>query len=492
MAAGLVWLTFADLGVALPTIAGDLHVSVTDLQWMNNAFSLACGALVLAAGRFGDLYGRKRMLRIGVAVFGVFSLLTSVLSGLAGLVIGRALMGVGAALILPATLALIPPMFPVSEQPKAFGAWMAVAWVGQAAGPAVGGVLTSALGWRSLFWVMVPLAVVTYVMVHRYAVESKDPTAPRGIDWLGLALSCGAAFCLLYALTQGQSVGFGNPLIIGLLVAAVVLGVGFVIAQKRVRNALVDLRLFRARDFDGALTANLVMNLVFGGVSFLFALYLQDVRGYSAIETGLLLFPSTITILLFNPLGPRVAKARGNRTAVSIGLVLLGAGTVVAGILSPTSSYWVLLAGLLILGAGLGLLSVPISDTAVAGPPPELAGTASGLFKMTSMLGGAIGVALLSALSKGIGTHRATAQAHAANLTDDQINRLSNALTQSANAQDALKGLPTQTRDAIITAYQQAQAVGVAWAVQIGGIIAVAAALFLLWMWPRKRVQERD
>lgn len=486
-AAGLVWLAFADLGVALPTVSQELKISLTDLEWANNAFSLACGALVLAAGRFSDVYGRRRVLLLGVLVFGVFALLTAFLSGLPGLVVGRALMGVGAAMILPATLALIPPMFPREEQPRAFGAWMAVAWVGQAAGPAVGGLLTAALGWRSLFWITAPLAAVAYLVIRRYTPESRDERAPRGIDVAGLATSALAAFCLLYAFTDGQTVGFGDPLIIGLLVAAVVLGIAFVLVERRIRNPLVDLRLFAARDFDGALVANLVMNVVFGGISYLFALYLQDVRGYSAVEAGLLLFPSTVTILALNPVGSRAGARRGPRIVVVWGLALLGICTVVAGILSPTSSYLVLLLGLLVLGAGLGLLSVPVSDTAVAGPPQELAGTASGLFKMSSMLGGALGVAVLSALAKTIGTHRAVPAARDAGLSDAQINQLGDSLAKSDNAKAVVDSLPAATKQMVVEAYQHAEAAGVAGAVKLAGVLGIVAAVALLWIWPGTR-----
>ena len=491
-AAGLVWLAFADLGVALPTISTELTIGLTDLQWTNNAFSLACGALVLGAGRCGDLYGRRRLLLIGVAIFGGFSLLTAFLSGLPGLVAGRALMGVGAAMILPATLALIPPLFPREEQPKAFGAWMAVAWVGQAAGPAVGGSLTSALGWRSLFWIAAPLAAVAFLVILRYTPESRDEGASGGVDVVGLLASAGAAFCLLYALTEGQSTGFADPLIIGLLVAAAVLGVGFVLVERRVHEPLVDLRLFRARDFDGALTANLVMNIVFAGLSFLLALYLQAVRGYSALEAGLLLFPSTITILALNPVGSRMAARRGPRLPVAFGLVLLGVGTLLAGLVSTDSPYWLLLLGLLVLGAGLGLLSVPISDTAVAGPPPELAGTASGLFKMSSMLGGAMGVALCAALANGIGASRAREDALAAGLTEDDLATLDNALSGSDAAATVLDRLPPGERQSVMAAYQDAYAAGVAGSMRIAGLFALLAVVLLLWLWPRRSALAAD
>jgi MFS family permease len=227
------------------------------------------------------------------------------------------------------------------------------------------------------------------------------------------------------------------------------------------------------------------MNIVFAGLSFVLALYLQTVRGYSALEAGLLLFPSTVTILLCNPLGARIAARRGPRVPVALGLGLLGAGTVLAGLLSTSSPYWVLLAGLLVLGAGLGLLSVPVSDTAVAGPPVELAGTASGVFKMSSMLGGALGVALFAAVGKAIGTHRAVDEARAAGLSDAQIDQLSNSLSGSQSAAQVLDQVPADQRQAVIDAYHQAYAAGAAGVIKIFGLVAVLAALALLWIWPR-------
>ncbi|GAA4985764.1 hypothetical protein GCM10025734_09480 [Kitasatospora paranensis] len=342
VAAGMVWLSFADFGVAVPTISKELSVSLTDLQWANNAFSLSTGALVLAAGRLGDVFGRKRMLEIGLVVMGAVSLVAAFAPGVTGMIVGRAAMGVGAALILPATLALIPPMFPPEEQPRAFGAWMAVAWVGQAAGPAVGGILTGTLGWRSTFWINAPLALAGLWLVRRSAVESTDPNATRHIDLPGLFTSALAAFCLLYGCTAGQEEGFDDPLIITLLVGSVALAGLFVLLEKHLSDPLVDLRLFSSRPFCGALVANSVMNIVFAGVSFLLTLYLQEVRGYGPVAAGLLLLPSTATILLLNPYGGRLSARRGARLPVVLGLLLLGAGTLITAIIGRHYDYAIL------------------------------------------------------------------------------------------------------------------------------------------------------
>ncbi|MEE1821841.1 MFS transporter [Streptomyces sp. BE20] len=490
VAAGMVWLSFADFGVAVPTISDELSVSLPALQWANNAFSLTTGALVLAAGKLGDVFGRKRVLEIGLVLLGVFSLLAAFTPGVEGMIAGRAAMGVGAALILPATLALIPPMFPLSEQPRAFGAWMAVAWVGQAAGPAVGGVLTGLLGWRSTFWINAPLAVVAWWLVRRSAEESTDPNAGRHIDLVGLVISAAAAFCLLYGCTAGQEDGFDDPVIIGLLVGSVVLAALFVLVERRVRDPLLDLRLFSSRPFCGALVANSVMNIVFAGVSFLLTLYLQEVRGYGPVAAGLLLLPSTVTILLFNPFGGRVSARRGARLPVVLGLLLLGAGTLVAAVLGHSYHYAVLAAGLLVLGAGLGLMSIPLSDTAVAGPPEELAGTASGMFKVTSMLGGAFGVAATVAVQQAVETDQAISRARAAGLSESDAQQLGNAVTDSKLASQILASVDQATAQAITAAFREVQAVGTGRAIGLSGLLAILAAVVLPLLW-RQRPSRR-
>ncbi len=487
LGAALVWLAFADLGVAIPSISKSVGGSLIDLQWANNAFSLVTGALVITAGRFGDMFGRKKMLLIGLAVLGLLSAVPALAPGVWGIVAGRALMGVGAACILPATLALIPPQFKVGEQARAFAVWMIVAWVGQAAGPAIGGILTQSLGWRWVFWINLPLAAVAFLVVRAITPESLDPTAPRSIDFAGLLTSSGAIFALLFGLTAGQDVGFTDPLILGMFATAIVLAVAFVMCETYLPNPLVDLSLFRVRPFDGALIANLSMNLVFGGVSFVLVLYLEEVRGYNPIEAGLLLLPSTVTILLLTPFGARAVTHIGPRLPMIIGTLVMGSGCLIVGFISTTSSFWLMALGLLVMGAGIGLMSTPIASTAVGGVPEKLAGTASGLFKMTSMIGGAVGVALLMTFLRVFETNKAVQLAKAAGLSAAEIKQLKAAIVDSKLANNILSGLSAAQRSQIAAATKIAHAAGTAHAVQASAIVAIVATLALVAVWPARR-----
>lgn len=485
-AAGLVWLAFADVGVAIPTMAEKLHADLSALQWANNAFSLVTGALVIAAGKFGDIFGRRRMLSLGIVLFAAFSIVAALAPNVGTLIAGRGLMGIGAALILPATLALIPAEFSGPAELTAFGVWQAVAWGGQAIGPAIGGVLTSGLGWPWLFWINVPLGIVTFLVLRVSTPESRDGQASRRIDWLGLATIGLAIFALLFALTDGPAVGWSDPLVIGLLIAFVLLVIAWYVIERRSADPLVNLDLFRLRAYDGALTANLVMNLAFGGLSYLLVLWLQNVRGYGPVEAGLLMLPSTLGIFLLIPQGARLEKRRGGRVPVVIGLFVLAAGLAVLGFLSADSTLWLLAAGLLIIGIGLGVLSTPISDTAVGEVPIDLAGAAAGVFKMSSMVGGALGVAVLSALTRGFSGRETESALHGAGLSAADIETAKNALVGSSSFRDAIASLPPELGRSVTAAVTAGFSDGIADALLVTAGIVLVALITVRLLWPSR------
>ncbi|EME23371.1 MFS transporter [Rhodococcus triatomae] len=489
-AAGLVWLAFADLGVAVPTIADDFHADLSALAWANNAFSLVAGSLVIAAGKFGDVFGRRRMLLLGIVLFSGFSVVAALAGNVEMLILGRALMGIGAALILPATLALIPPQFSGKTLLTAFGVWQAVAWGGQAVAPAIGGVITDTVGWPWLFWINIPLGLGAYAVIHAFTPESSDASATRKVDWLGLATIGLAVFALLFALTEGPGVGWSSPLVVGPLAAAVVLAVAWVWIERTVSDPLVDLSLCRLRPYDGALTANLVMNLAYAGLTYLLVLWLQNARGYSAVEAGLLMLPATIGIFAFIPIGGRLDAARGGRMPVLLGLLVLGLGLFVFTPMRAGSGLWLLALGLVVVGVGLGMLSTPVSNTAVGDVPETLAGTAAGVFKMSSMVGGALGVAVLTALARAFTVHDSQDAIAQAGLSGDDVTAAQHALVNSASYADAIASLPQPLRDEVTSAVVDAFSYGVAQATVVTGVVSMITVLVVAYVWPRTRKDD--
>jgi EmrB/QacA subfamily drug resistance transporter len=485
-AAGIVWLAFADLGVAIPRIADEFGSNLSTLQWANNAFSLVTGALVIAAGRFGDLFGRRSMLQLGSLLLAGFSVLAALAPSVPWLIAGRALMGIGAALILPASLALIPPAFSGRAQIAAFSVWQAVAWGGLSVGPAISGLITDGLGWRWLFWINLPLTVITIVVVRITTAESRDQNVSRRVDWFGMAAIGLAVFALLYALTEGPSAGWGNPLIIGLLVATVVLAIAWYQIERRVREPLVDLALFKQRSYNGALAANLIMNLAFGGISFLLVLWLQNARGYNPVEAGLLMLPATLGVFLFIPLGGRLDATKGGRLPIMMGLPIASAGMFLLGVLDTTVAFWPIALALLIIGLGLGLVSTPVANTSVGDVPIHLAGTAAGVFKMSSMLGGALGVALLTALGRELTKRDAADVVAASGLSSADIAQAHQALVNSSSFRQAIDSLPVGLQNAVSTAVTEAFSFGVADTMIVTGILTLAATVVVFFLWPHR------
>jgi EmrB/QacA subfamily drug resistance transporter len=424
------------------------------------------------------------MLQLGIIAFACFSIVSALAGSVEVLIAGRGLMGIGAAMILPATLALIPPQFSGRAQLTAFGVWQAVAWGGQAVGPAIGGVITDGMGWRWLFWLNLPLAAGAVVVNRVLTPESKDPDASRHVDWVGLVTIAAAVFLLLYALTEGPTLGWTDPVIILLLVGAIALAIAWVLVERRVHDPLVDISLFRLRPYDGALTANLTMNLAFGGLSYLLVLWLQNARGYDPVEAGLLMLPSTLGIFLLIPVGGRVDERRGGRLPVLVGLMVMSAGLFVMGALDADTTLALIAVALVVVGLGLGLLSTPISNTAVGDVPTELAGTAAGVFKMSSMVGGAVGVALLSAFAHAFSSAHVGSAMSSAGLSASQADQATHALVQSASFDDAIKSLPAGLRKATTNAVVQAFSEGVGRSMLATGILAVVSTIVVAVLGP--------
>ena len=485
LAAAIVWFAAANIPVATSAISADIGGSVTALQWVNTIFTLVCGALVIAAGRFGDIFGRRRVLDIGLIIFAAASVVAALAPDPTVLVVGRALMGVGAAAILPATLAIIPLEFSAREQVTAFSAWMATTAVGQAAAPAISGGLVTVFGWPAIFWVNIPLCALALVLVRRSTPESRDEGASHKIDYVGLGCVAAGLVALLYALNEGPTLGWGSGLVLGSLVGAVVLLAAFVLIERRVKEPLLDLGLFRRRSFDGALIDNLIYNITLSGTMYVLALYLEEVRGYDPLTAGLLLLPSTVSILAFIMVGARLELRRGPRIPLTAGFFIMGVGTFLVGFLQPDTAYWWFATGLFIQGIGIGLYSTPLSDVAVGLAPPDESGAASGAFKMCSMVGGAFGVAVFGGVYRAIQLSTLKASAAAADLTGAQQKQVNDAFSSSEKAKQIYDTLSKDVQAQVMDEVHRALCTGIGGSLKLAAGLAIVAVVVTLLLVPK-------
>ncbi len=485
LSAAIVWFAAANIPVATTAISDDLGGSVTALQWVNTIFTLVCGALVIAAGRLGDIFGRRRVLGIGLVVFAAASVLAALATTTGMLIAGRALMGVGAAAILPATLAIIPIEFSGKDQVTAFSAWMATTAVGQAAAPAISGGLIEFLGWPAIFWINLPACALAFVLVTRTTPESRDEGASHRLDYAGVGLVAAGLVALLYGLNEAPARGWTSPVILASFALAVVLLAAFVLIERRVREPLLDLALFRRGSFDGALIDNLVYNITLAGTMYVLALYLEQVRGYDAFTAGLYLLPSTVSMLVFIPIGARLELRRGPRFPLATGTLIMGVGTFLAGFLAVDTPYWWYAMAIFIQGIGIGLFSTPLSDTAVGLAPPAESGAASGAFKMCSMVGGALGVALMGGIYRGLQLSQLRSDADAAHLTADQQQQVNDAFASSEKARQIYETLAPDVQERVHDAVLAALAHGIGGSLKIVAVFSVLAVIAVLLLVPK-------
>jgi DHA2 family methylenomycin A resistance protein-like MFS transporter len=396
----LVQLDVTIVNVALPHIASGLHTGVAGLQWVVDGYAIAFASLLLAGGTLGDLLGRRRVVLAGLLVFGLGSLACGVAPTITALVGARVLQGVGAALLLPGTLAVITNAHPDrGEQARAIGAWAAVSGVALPAGPLIGGLLVDTLGWRSVFLVNLPVAAIGLPVTLRFVRESSDP-AGRRLDAPGLLLGALALASITFAFIEAGDAGFRSPLVPGAFAAALLLAAAFVLVERRRRSPLLPIALFRSRVFSAANAAAGAMNLSALGMIFVLTLYLQDVRRLPALVAGLAIVPVFALLIGLAPLGGRLTARLGSRPPMLAGLLVAAAGMLMLTRLDAASPYpTVLLPPLVLIGAGLGLLTPAVVAAAMRAVDAARAGLASGVNNTARQAGGAIGIATFGALA---------------------------------------------------------------------------------------------
>ncbi len=401
MAQFMVVLDATVVNIALPSVQRGLHFSAANLQWIVNGYTLVFGGFLLLGGRAADLIGRKRLFVAGVALFSVASLINGVAQSSAMLIGGRALQGLGGALVSPAALAIITTTFTdAGERTKALGVWSAIAASGAAVGLLMGGILTDIASWRWVFFVNVPVGIITIAMALRSVAESRIEVEHRSFDLAGAVAVTGGLVVLVYAIVKAQSYGWGSLKTIGLLGGAVALLGAFVAIEARSKGPLMRLSIFRVR---ALAVADVVLLLVASGMfgMFFFAsLYVQEILGYSPLKAGLAFLPVTAGIMIGAGVAQQLIKRVGVRNVSTFGIALASAGMLVLTQL-PVHGQYVsdLLVGLLPMSLGMGLTFVPITLMGTSGVSDEDAGLASGLFNTAQQVGGSLGLAILSTLS---------------------------------------------------------------------------------------------
>jgi EmrB/QacA subfamily drug resistance transporter len=394
----MVVLDATVVNVALPSIQRGLHFSSASLPWVVNAYTLLFGGFLMLGGRAADLLGRKRLFVAGVALFSLASLLNGLAQSPTMLIAGRALQGLGGALVSPAALSIITTTFTENEErTRALGIWSAIAAGGAAVGLLLGGVLTDLVSWPWIFIVNVPVGVFAIALALRFIPESRVEGAHRSFDAAGAVTVTGGLVVLVFAIIKSQAYGWGSARTLGLLAGGIALLAAFVAIERRSVAPLVRLSVFRIRTIATADAALLLVGSAMFGMFFFASLYVQDILGYSALRAGLAFLPVTAGIIIGSVLAQQVIRRIGVRNVTILGITFAVAGMLLLTRVPVHGSYvGDLLTGLLPLSIGMGLTFVPITLLATAGVDGDDAGLASGLFNTAQQVGGSLGLAVMS------------------------------------------------------------------------------------------------
>jgi len=386
------------VNVALPTLVRDLGTSVSDLQWVVDAYTLVFAGLLLTAGSLGDRFGRKGALTIGLVIFGAASVAAAFAGGVTPLIAARAVMGIGAALIMPATLSILTNVFTNSrERALAIGLWSGVAGIAVALGPVTGGFLLDHFWWGSVFIVNVPIVIGAIIAGHFLVPTSRNPEQPR-LDLVGAALSIVGLGALVAAIIEAPSNGWTSPVILAGFAVAIVALTSFVLWERNVDEPMLDVRLFANARFSAAsINVTLVFFSLFGFI-FLATQYLQFVLGYSAFDAGVRTLPFAFALMVMAPLSSKAVQWVGTKRVVVTGMLTFSSGLVVASTSTVTSGYPRVMIAMILMGAGMGLSVAPATESIMGALPLHQAGVGSAVNDTSREVGGALGVAIVGSM----------------------------------------------------------------------------------------------
>jgi len=483
----MLLLDITVVNTALPSIEKDLNASFTDLQWVVDAYALSLAAVVLSAGSLADRLGRRRVFAAGLAIFSLASGLAALAPDPTFLNLSRALQGIGGAVMFAVSLALIAQEFPAGrERGAAMGAYGATIGVAVAIGPLVGGALTDALGWQSVFYLNVPIGIAAIAVTYAKLRETRDPNATR-VDWPGVATFSAGLFALVLALLRGNDEGWGSTMIVSLFAASAILLVAFVAIERRVKEPMLPLGLFRRPAFTGVQIAAFAVSGSMFALFLYLTLYLQNYLGHSPLEAGLRYLPVTIASFLVAPLAGALLSRVPARLMLSAGLAATGTGLLLMSGIDAGDEWTGLLGGFLVAGAGVGLLNPVIADVAVSVVPKEQSGMASGINDTFRQVGVAVGIAAWGALFLGRGASEVRDVAAGSPAASGSAPRKLVEAASSGNLDQPVGSMPPGTRAGVADAARDGFLAGLNEILLLGGLLALAGSVVALLL-----VRERE
>jgi EmrB/QacA subfamily drug resistance transporter len=390
----IVGLDNTIVNVALPDIRRDLHAGVSGLQWTIDAYTLVLASLLMLSGSTADRIGRRRIFQCGLLLFSLGSLLCSIAPGLGWLVLFRIVQAVGGSMLNPVAMSIITNTFTdARERARAIGVWAGVMGLSMALGPVVGGTLVGTVGWRAIFWINIPIGLAALVLTARFVPESRAPR-PRRLDLVGQVLVVVLLASVTYGIIEGPSAGWGSAEILGFFGLSAAALAGLLWYEPRRDDPLIDVRFFRSAPFSGATGIAVSAFAALGGFLFVNTLYLQEVRGFSALQAGLCTLPMAAMTLVFGPLSGRLVGTRGPRPSLLMaGVAITTSGLMLTGLTDRTPVGWLIFT-YVVFGFGFAMVNPPITNTAVSGMPMSQAGSAAATTSASRQIGQSLGVAV--------------------------------------------------------------------------------------------------
>jgi EmrB/QacA subfamily drug resistance transporter len=394
----MIMLDNTVVNVALPSMQEDLHLGISELEWVVTGYALTFGAFMLTGGKLADRYGRRRAFVVGLAIFTLSSLVCALAPDANWLIGARVVQGIGAALMNPSTLSIITATFPPRQRGTAIGIWAGVSAMALAIGPLVGGLLTEHIDWSWVFYINVPIGIVAIAAAFLFIDESRDTSHEQRLDPLGLVTSGVGLLALSYGLIEGNQYGWTSGRILGSFVVAVVLLVAFVLLERHQRLPMLDLALFRNGTFSGANAAMLLVGLAMFGTFFYVSLFMQQVLRFSPVEAGATFLPMTVLVILIAPQAGRLTDRIGARWLVGVGLTLVSASLLWYTTLDVGTTFWSILPGLILGGVGMATAMTPTTAAAMSAVPVDKAGVGSAVLNSMRQIGGSLGIAIMGAV----------------------------------------------------------------------------------------------